>query len=101
MVERVDQKGFEDALKSGAVLADFYSESCIPCKRMSPVFSEVEKECGDRIKAVKINVASDGELAERYSVRAVPTFILFRNGVETSRVTGAVPKAELEQMINQ
>lgn len=101
MAENVDRKGFEDALKSGAVLADFYSESCIPCKRMGPVFSELEKDFGDRIKAVKVNVAVDGELAEHYGVRAVPTFILFRNGVEASRVTGAVPKAALEQMINQ
>lgn len=101
MVEHVDKAGFEKALKGGTVLADFYSDSCVPCRRMSPIFSELERDHGDKIKAVKINVAFDGDLAAEYGVQAVPTFILFKNGAEASRITGAVPKAELEQMISE
>ena len=82
------------------ILADFYSDTCMPCRRMMPVLSELESELSDKFTAVKINVASDGELADRYGVDAVPTFILFKNGEEKDRIVGAVPKDELSAMIN-
>lgn len=66
---------------------------------MIPVFSEIEQE-NRHIRTVKVNVTADGELAREYDVRAVPTFILFKNGREASRIIGAVPKARLEDMIN-
>ena len=66
--------------KESAVLADFYSETCVPCRQMSPVLEELEHELSGSVKAVKVNVASNSELAESYGVRAVPTFIMFKNG---------------------
>lgn len=100
--EQVNSERFEDVLQSeNAVLADFYSESCVPCKRMSPVFSEIESEHEGRIKAVKINVAENRGAAEKYGVHSVPTFILFKNGGEISRVIGAVPKSQLTDLIEK
>lgn len=100
MVRQVNSSELERLLQSeGTVLADFYSETCAPCRRMAPVFSELEQESGGRFKAVKINVASEGESAARYNVPAVPTFILFRNGKESARIIGAVPKEELREMV--
>ncbi len=101
MAQQVDSSEFGKILQSGtAVLADFYSDTCAPCRRMAPVFSELEQEYGGRLRAVKVNVASDGDLAMRYDVDAVPTFILFKNGKESARIIGAVPKEELSAMID-
>ena len=81
------------------VLADFYSDSCIPCKRMSPVLSKLEAEYDGRLKLVKINTNFEKELVEKYSVLAAPTLILFKNGTEVSRLRGAVKKEEITALI--
>ncbi len=102
MAQQVDSSDFGRILQSeNTVLADFYSDTCAPCRRMAPVFSELERESGGRFRAVKVNVASDGDLAMRYDVDAVPTFILFKNGKESARIIGAVPKEELSAMIDK
>ena len=83
------------------VLADFYSDSCIPCKRMSPILSQLEAEYADKIKIVKINTNFEKELVEKYSIQAAPTLILFKNGEEVSRIRGAAKKDEVITLIDQ
>lgn len=102
MSVRVNTENFEaEVLQADkAVLADFYSDSCVPCKRMSPVLADIEEELPDKIKVVKININFDGELAERYEVQAAPTLIFFKGGEEVSRLRGAVKKAEIIEAIN-
>ena len=101
-MEQVNSERFESVLKNGgAVLADFYSETCVPCKRMAPVLEELDNELGGRVKIVKINVAEEDGQARKYGVQAVPTFIMFRNGSESSRIVGAVPKSELAELIKK
>ena len=80
------------------VLVDFYSDSCIPCKMLAPVLSQIENEHSE-IKVVKVNVNFDIELAERFEVQAAPTLIFFKNGEEKARHRGAVRKDEIEALI--
>ena len=84
----------------GLVLADFYSDSCVPCKRLSPVLAELEEAYGDALKVEKININFDLPLAERYEVQAAPTLIFFQNGAEKDRRKGLVKKAELMEIID-
>lgn len=83
------------------VLADFYSDSCIPCKRMSPILSQLEGEYSEKLRIVKINTNFEKELVEKYSILAAPTLVLFKNGVETARLRGAVKKDEIIALIDQ
>lgn len=102
MAERVSFENFEAEVlqDSKAVLADFYSDSCVPCKRMSPILADIEDDYADNLKVVKININFDGELAERYDVQAVPTLIFFKNGAEAARLVGLVKKSDIEAIIN-
>lgn len=84
----------------GIVIADFYSDSCVPCKRMSPLLAEVEEENPDSIKLVKLNINFDLETAEKYGVSSVPTLVFFKDGREVTRLTGAVKKAQLSETID-
>ena len=84
----------------GIVIADFYSDSCVPCKRMSPLLAEVEEENPDSIKLVKLNINFDLETAEKYGVSSVPTLVFFKEGREVTRLTGAVKKAQLSETID-
>ncbi len=102
MAQTVNKEEFKGIIQSkNTVLVDFYSDLCVPCRRMSPVLEELESELGDKVKAVKINVAFDGDLAAEYGVSAVPTFVLFKQGKETGRIIGAVPKDELAALIDE
>ena len=103
MAVRVSTDTFDEEVLNagGAVIADFYSDSCVPCKRLSPVLSEVEQELGDKAKLVKININFDPELAEKYGVMSVPTLVFFGDGEEISRLTGAVKKSEIVSEIEK
>ena len=102
MAERISQDNFDTKIlqAEGVAVADFYSDSCIPCKRLSPVLSELEATYSDVLKVVKINVNFDQALAEQYAVQAAPTLIFFHNGEEKSRLRGAVKKAEITEVID-
>ena len=84
-----------------AVLVDFYSDTCGPCKRMSPVLSELEREYEGSLRVFKVNINFEPELTEKYEVQSAPTFIFFRNGGEAARIHGAVPKKELTEQIER
>ena len=84
---------------SKLVIVDFYSESCIPCKRMSPVLSELEEQYHGAVFVAKVNAAYEKELVDEYAVRSAPTLVFFKNGDVAERILGAIKKDELEQLI--
>jgi thioredoxin 2 len=72
------------------VLVDFYSPTCGPCFMMHPVVERLAKRRAGEIAAVRINVERDQELAQRFGVRAVPTFVIISKGLERARTSGAM-----------
>lgn len=101
MALRVNAENFSQEVleHKGAVLVDFYSDSCVPCKRMSPVLSELENTYAGSLKIVKVNINFDAELAEKYEVQAAPTLAFFKDGAESARLRGAVKKDEIVAVI--
>lgn len=89
MAERLSKENFEEAVKGAeTVLVDFYSDSCVPCKKLNPVLGDLEDEHEGKVKVYKVNVNFDSELAEKFSVLSTPTLILFKNGTEADRKNG-------------
>lgn len=97
MAERIGEADFAEKVTkaAGIVLLDFYSDSCIPCKMLSPVLGEIEEEYAGTVSVYKVNVNYGEKLAEAYQVMSSPTLILFRNGEVLDRKSGALKKAEL------
>ena len=82
-------KQFEELIKSEVpVLVDFYAQWCGPCKTMNPVLEQVKQEIGDAIRIEKVDVEEYPAESMNYSIRAIPTFILFVNGEQVWRHTG-------------
>jgi thioredoxin 1 len=95
------KKSFSELLKSSEtpVLVDFYADWCGPCKMMSPWLQEYAKETNGKLKIIKINVDKNQAASQAYSVRGVPTLILFKNGKNVWRQSGALNVAQLRQAI--
>lgn len=101
MAARVSTDTFQaEVLEAGVpVLVEFYSDSCIPCKQMSPILGDLEDDYEGRLKVVKVNANFDGTLAETYGVMASPTVLFFKDGEEQSRLRGLQNKAQLEEVV--
>lgn len=103
MAERINTENFREKVLESAipVLVDFYSDSCIPCKMLSPILGDLEDEQEGRLSVYKVNVNYDAQLVEEYSVMGAPTLILFDKGQVKGRKTGAVKADELNDWIKK
>lgn len=72
-------KDFDEEIKSGIVLVDFFAEWCGPCKMLGPVLEEISQEKTD-IKFIKVDVDEAMDIADRYSIMSIPAVFLFRDG---------------------
>lgn len=97
MADRIGRDEFEEkVLKSDLpVLVDFYSDSCIACKKISPALSQAEEILGERFSFYKVNTNYETELTQEYEILSRPTLIVFINGQETGRKAGAAKPQEL------
>lgn len=101
MAKRVSGEEFQtEVLESELpVIVEFYSDSCIPCKQLSPILGGIEDDYEEQLKVVKVNVNFDSELSEKYEVAASPTLLFFKQGKEISRIRGLVKRQGLEEAV--
>lgn len=84
----------------GTVLVDFYADWCGPCKVVSPILDELA-ESMKNIKFAKVNVDENQELAAKYSVFSIPTFLIFKDGEVKNQFVGAHSKEGFEEEIEK
>ncbi|MCP4607329.1 MAG: thioredoxin [Planctomycetes bacterium] len=82
------------------VLVDFWASWCGPCWTMAPVIEEIADEYAGRAKICKLDVDESPNTTGNYGIRFIPTFILFKNGVERGRWIGVTNKNELTAAID-
>ena len=103
MAIRVTKDDFNEKvlLNKLPVVVDFYSDSCVACKKLAPVLGGLEDDYEGKLEVVKVNTNFDLELAEKYNVTANPTILLINNGEEIDRRVGAASPKELYAWIDQ
>jgi thioredoxin 1 len=82
------------------VIADFWATWCGPCRMLTPLLDEVEKDFADKITVVKVNVDDADEIAMQYRIMNIPTLLFFKNGQVVDKTVGAMPRNALVDRIN-
>ena len=90
-------KEFEEVIKGDKVLVDFYADWCGPCKMISPILEQVEKE--EDVTVVKVNVDELQDLAMKYGVMTIPNLKLFEKGKIKNENVGLMSKDEVKNFI--
>ena len=83
------------------VMVDFWADWCGPCKMVAPMVEELAGVYDGKLKVAKVDVDSSPQTAGSYDIRSIPTLLFFKDGKAVTQVVGAVPKAVLQEQIDQ
>ena len=83
----INTEEFNELIKNGTVVIDFFADWCGPCKMLSPVIEEVSGEYTD-IEFAKVNVDDKMDLAEKFGIMSIPQVYMFRNGEVVNKFGG-------------
>jgi len=82
------------------VLVDFWASWCGPCKAMAPAFEAAARLLENRVKFAKLNTDEEQDFAQQLGIRSIPTMILFRDGAELARHSGAMTAGDIQQWVD-
>jgi thioredoxin 1 len=92
---------FDQEIRTGVTLVDFWAEWCAPCRRIAPIVEQLAGEYEGRATVAKLNVDENPDIPGRFLIRGIPTLLLFKNGQLADTLVGLAPKEEIARMIDR
>ena len=101
-IKNLSFDNFDNEISSSnlPVLVDFWAEWCGPCKSLGPILEEISNDLKDQLKVVKVNLDENQDLAMKYSIRSIPTLLLFKGGELIDTKVGLLPKSDLVEWLD-
>lgn len=99
MAEELTNGKFDEFVKEGVALIDFYADWCMPCVMMGPIVDEISEKFKGRVKVGKVNVEDAPELASKFNVSSIPNFVVFKNGKVVGQFTGGMSEEDFEERL--
>ncbi|MBT4257749.1 thioredoxin [archaeon] len=100
MVTELTNGEFDDFIKEGLVLIDFFADWCMPCMMMGPILEEVSAKFEGKIKFGKVDVGEYQDIAQKFNVSSIPNFTLLKNGTILDQFTGSMSEEDFEEKLN-
>ena len=99
----VTDASFEQEVEKnpGLTIVDFWATWCGPCRMIAPVLDQLAVEYAGKVKVAKLDVDTNIKTATRYNVRSIPLLLFFKNGKVVDQIVGAVPRAHIENKLQQ
>lgn len=100
MIKEVTAAEFKESYGTGLVLGEFFSSTCGPCKMLSFILKDVEKQYGDELSILQVNFEQNPDLCQEFNVAGYPTMIFFKDGVEKERTSGLQQKTAIFKVVD-
>lgn len=101
LVPELSKSQFEKFTKDGLVLIDFFTEWCMPCLMMEPIIEEISEKFKGKIKFGKVNIEDHSDLAQKFNIRSIPNFILFKDGKIAENFIGSMAAEEFDERLRE
>jgi len=100
-VKTLTENNFNENIKSGIVLVDFWATWCMPCRMQSPIIEKVSNETVGKVSVFKVDIDQSPEIAERFNVQSIPTLIVFKDGKIVDQFEGLTQKEDIIKAIEK
>jgi thioredoxin 1 len=96
-----DQTIDKEINESNVVLVDFWAPWCGPCKQLSPILEDLDKEASQKLTIVKVNVDEEPETPSKYGIMGIPTMVVFKNGSPIDKMVGFHSKDKIKATLEK
>ena len=101
MAKIVGSNEFNNEVKDGVVIVDFFADWCGPCKMLAPIFEEVGNDMEGKANFIKVNVDEARDIADKFRISTIPTMIVLKNGEKKEVSVGFMPKEKIKEMVEK
>ncbi len=101
MVIELTNGKFNEFIKEGNVLIDFYADWCMPCVMMGPIVEDIAEKFSKKLKVGKVNVEDGHEIAQKFNVSSIPNFFLFKDGKVVAQFIGSMSVEDFSEKLKK